>query len=479
MAELSQEHKIIFKGEIAMFKKVLALLMVGAMSLSLVACSGGGTTSSTAEASKDESKAESTESTTESTAESTESKEAGGTAGGAGELTVWCWDPAFNLFAMEEAAKVYQKTNPDFKLNIVETPWDDIQTQLITAASSGDTSSLPDIFLTQNNAFQKNVINYPTLFTDMTDSGIKFDEFGASSIAYSTIEGKNYGVPFDNGASVFALRTDLLAEAGYTLKDFTDITWDECIEKGKVVKEKTGKPLFSFTSGGADMVLMMIQSAGESLFTAEGEANIAGNEAVKVAMETYKKLVTEGVVLEVNGWDEYVASFVNGNVAGTLNGCWILGSVKTAEDQSGKWGVTNIPKLVGVNNATNYTANGGSSWAVSANAKNKDLAVDFLKNTFAGSVEFYENILSAGALANWTPAGESTKYAEKIEYFGGQAIYADIVDYASKVPSNYTGVFYYEAQGAMTTAVTNVILGNQTVEDAIKAAQEETEFNMN
>ena len=23
-------------------------------------------------------------------------------------LTVWCWDPAFNLYAMEEAAKVYR-----------------------------------------------------------------------------------------------------------------------------------------------------------------------------------------------------------------------------------------------------------------------------------------------------------------------------------------------------------------------------------
>ena len=25
----------------------------------------------------------------------------------AAEITVWCWDPLFNIYAMEEAAKIY------------------------------------------------------------------------------------------------------------------------------------------------------------------------------------------------------------------------------------------------------------------------------------------------------------------------------------------------------------------------------------
>ena len=33
-------------------------------------------------------------------------------------LRVWCWDPAFNLYAMEEAAKVYKQINPEFELII-------------------------------------------------------------------------------------------------------------------------------------------------------------------------------------------------------------------------------------------------------------------------------------------------------------------------------------------------------------------------
>lgn len=45
-------------------------------------------------------------------------------------------------------------------------------------------------------------------------------------------------MPFDNGAAIACYRTDILQEAGMTLEDFTDITWDEWVEKGKVVLEK-------------------------------------------------------------------------------------------------------------------------------------------------------------------------------------------------------------------------------------------------
>jgi lactose/L-arabinose transport system substrate-binding protein len=183
-------------------------------------------------------------------------------AAAASELTVWCWDPAFNLYAMNEAAKVYQEAHPEFKLNVVETPWDDLQTKLTTMAMSGDLSGMPDIFLCQDNAFQKNVINYPDLFADLTSGGVDFSKFPAAKVAYSVVDGKNYGVPFDNGTTIQAMRTDILAQAGYTIKDLTDITWDRFIEIGKDVKAKTGLPMISGTAGQPDLVLIMLQSCG-------------------------------------------------------------------------------------------------------------------------------------------------------------------------------------------------------------------------
>lgn len=402
-----------------------------------------------------------------------------GSTGGSGDgkLTVWTWDPAFNIYAMEEAAKVYQQENPDFEIDIVETPWDDLQTKLTTLAQSMEYGELPDIFLMQNNAFQKNVINYPDLFNDFSGTDVDFGEFPDGVVAYSVIDGVNYGVPFDAGTAITALRTDVLEEAGYTVDDFTDITWDQYIEMGKDVLDKTGQPLLSGQAGASDLIMMMLQSAGASLFDEEGNPTIVDNDALMAAIDVYKELVESGVMVEVNSWDEYIGTFVNSNVAGTINGVWILGSIQSAEDQSGLWGITNLPKLDGIDGATNYSANGGSSWAISSNG-DKELAADFLNATFAGSTEFYDTILpSSGAVANWLPAGESDVYTEPQEFFGGDAIFSKVLEYSAEVPSNNTGAYYYEGRDAVSAALTK-ILGGTDVQTALQEAQDNVEFAM-
>lgn len=433
-----------------MKKKIVSVLLAASMAASLTACGTKGTP---------------------------EAGKAADKTAAANELTVWCWDPAFNIYAMEEAAKIYQKDHPDFKLNVVETPWGDVQTKLTTAATSGNLDSLPDILLMQDNAFQKNVLSYPDAFKDLTGAGIDFTQFPKAKTAYSVVDGKNYGVPFDNGAVVAAYRTDILEQAGYKAADLTDITWDQYLTIGKDVLAKTGKPLLSCQAGESDVIMMMLQSAGGSLFDEKGEPSMVGNDKLKKVLETYASLVKEGVIVEVNDWDQYVGTLTNGTVAGTINGCWILASIQTAEDQSGKWTVTDMPKLAGVDGATNYSNNGGSSWAVTAGCKNPELAADFLSKTFAGSTELYETILpKSGALATYLPAAKSTVYGEPQKFFGDQAIYSLITDFAAKIPSNNTGVYYYEARDAVATAITNVVAGGdidseiKTAEDAIKFA---------
>lgn len=437
-----------------MKKRIVSILLAGAMMASLTACGNSGGAGEKAAKKTDD----------------------GGKT--ANELTVWCWDPAFNMYAMEEAAKVYQKDHPDFKLNVVETSWKDIQTKLTTAATSKNLESLPDILLMQDNAFQKNVISYPDVFKDLTKGEIDYSKFPKAKTAYSVVEGKNYGVPFDNGAAIAAYRTDVLKEAGYTESDFTDITWSQYQNLGEKILAKTGKPLLSCTAGESDLIMIMLQSAGGSLFDKDGNPSMVGNDKLKKVMETYASLVKSGVLVEVNNWDQYVGTITNSTVAGTINGCWIMASIQTAEDQSGKWAITNIPKLEGVDGATNYSNNGGSSWAVTAGSKNSQLAVDFLSKTFAGSVPFYETILpKSGALATYLPAADSKVYGEPQAFFGGKAVFAQITEFASKVPSNNTGVYYYEARDAVATAITHVVSGAD-IDSEIKTAEDTVKFAM-
>src|SRR5690606_14409822 len=174
----------------------------------------------------------------------------------------------------------------------------------------------------------------------------------------------------------------------------------------------------------------------------EGNPTLADNAVLRDVVEVYKELLDKGVMTEVNSWDEYIGTLVNDNVASTINGIWIIGSIQGAEDQSGKWGITNLPKLDGVSSATNYSANGGSSWALSSSG-NSELAADFLAETFAGSTELYDTILpKAGAVANWIPAAGSDVYAEPSEFFGGKPIFQQVVEYGAQVPSNNTGAYY-------------------------------------
>lgn len=439
-----------------MKKKLLSVLLVGAMAFSLAACGGSddGGSSSGSDSGSDE----------------------GGSSGG-DKLVVWTWDPAFNIPAIEEAGKIYKDTvNENFELEVVETLSDDCETKLQTCAESGDFGTMPDIVLMQDNSYQKFVSFYPEAFTDLTDSGIDFSEFAEGKLSYSTVDGKNYGVPFDNGAVVSCYRTDILEEAGYSIDDITDIDWDKFIEIGKVVKEKTGKFMLSGQANSQDIIMMMLQSAGASLFNEDGTPNLVGNDPLNECIDIYQKMVKEGIFYEVNEWDEYVSSITNEQCAGTINGNWITATIMGMEDTSGKWEITNMPKLTKSSGATNYSNNGGSSWYVTSNCKNTDLAFDFLSKTFAGSVDLYANILpTTGAIGTWGPAADSEAYQEPQEFWNNQPIFSTIVEFAEKTPTNNTSAYYYDVREVISTAIQDIMTGSDK-DKTLEQAQADAEF---
>ena len=390
-----------------------------------------------------------------------------------GKITIWTWDKNFNIKAMQVAKEMYQKDHPDVEINIEEVLSEDVETRVITAASAGDISNLPDIMLIQDNSAQKFVLSYPEVYADITGK-YDFTDFAEGKLAYTIVDGKNYGIPFDAGTVVGTYRTDYLAEAGYTIEDLTDIDWDRFIEIGKDVKAKTGRPMLSGQAGAIDTVLIMMQSCGASMFNEDGSVNFVNNEACKAVLEYYKTMVQEGIFIEVNTWDEYCGTLSNASVVGTVNGCWILGTIMGVPEQAGKWALTNMPSMPGIEGATNYSNNGGSSW-VFTNGTDIDLALDFMQ--MYRNVDFYNEILpSTSAIGTWAGAKEGSNYQAGNEFYNGDAIFAKIVEYTGHVPANTTGAFYYDAREALGTALTNYINGGdldselQTAEDTVNFA---------
>lgn len=392
-------------------------------------------------------------------------------------ITVWCWDPTYNINAMEVAERIYQEEHPNFHLDIQEISAQDIFAKIATATTSGDLSSLPDVFLQDDSQIPAALAAYPEIYQDISDYGFDYSDFAESKVASSVVDGKHYGIPFDSGTAIAAYRVDILEQAGYTIDDLTDITWSRFIEIGEDVLAKTGTPLLN-GMGAANQLAIMMKSAGATYVDADGTPNLNNNDVIKEIVEVYVDMVNKGVYTEETAWDTYIGGLNTGRVGGAMNGCWIMSSITAADDQSGLWAVTNLPRLDKAEGATNYSSQGGSSWMITSNCKNVEAVIDFFNSTYAGSTEFYDEILPTGAIATWLPAADSEVYQQPVAYFSDQPVYAMITEYSAQVPTSEVSSADGYANQDLVNAVTNVLYNGYSVDDALTAAQENLLFEL-
>ncbi|ULT56628.1 ABC transporter substrate-binding protein [Neobacillus drentensis] len=423
-------------------KKVLALLLVSI--LMLAACSSGSKT-----------------------------EEASGTSKDTNKVTVWAWDPNFNIKAMKLAKDAYKSINSDVDIQVIENAQDDIIQKLNTSLSSGTTKGLPNIVLIEDYRAQSFLQAYPDMFYDLTG---KFNakDFAQYKIAPTSVDGKNYGLPFDTGVAGLYVRTDYLEKAGYTVADLQNIDWKKYIEIGKKVKAATGKNMLTQDPNDLGLIRMMIQSAGSWYTKEDGKTpNLAGNKALKVAFETYKELLDADLVTPVSDWSQFLAGFNNGDVATIPTGNWITPSVKAEAAQSGKWAVVPMPRL-DIEGAVNATNLGGSSWYV-LNVPGKEKAAEFLAKTFGSNVDFYQTLnKEMGAIGTYAPATKGEAYQAADEFFGGQKVVSDFAKWTEQIPQINYGLHTYAIEDLLAVEAQNYIKGkklDKALEDAQKQAE--------
>ncbi|SFH82774.1 lactose/L-arabinose transport system substrate-binding protein [Pseudobutyrivibrio sp. OR37] len=450
-----------------MKRKLLSLMLVGTMAASMVACGSSADTTDNA----------STDATTDGAATEAVQSDDENT------LTVYAWDENFNIPALKAAEKDYQDVNPDFKLEVItQSQSSDVEQAVTLAAEAGDYSTLPDIVLFQDHYFQQYVTNYPDAWQDASDADCDWNGLGAEKLSYSTIDGKHYGFPVDAGTAIFAYRTDLLEQAGYTIDDVTGITWDEFDKIGKDVQAKTGKYLLCMDGSGNDLFYMMLQEEGVSQFK-DGKPYIKDNETLVKVFDVVATLAKDNVLYLANDWSDYTDQAIQGDmVAGVFNGNWIIPTMKQVSENSGKWEIVPAPTLTG---KPGYASNGGSSLYITANCKKADLAKDFLAYTFGGrsaedgqSTTYDEALLNGGVIGTCAAAAESDVYQQGVDFFNGQPIYADIVEYTQNVATVEQSDYHYQARTHLGTALQNVLDNGYTTEQALEEAESNLKFDM-
>ena len=430
-------------------KKVLAAYLVLGMAAGLTACGAQGTSDKPAAGSQ-----------------------AADASGDKKEVTVWAWDVEYNIPVMQEAAKRYEEKHSDVKINVMEYSYDDIVQKINTNLSSGITDGLPEIMLAEDANVQKNLQSYPGAFYDMTDI-VNFSDFAEYKVKVLTLDGKVYGVPFDIGTEGFFYRKDYMEQIGYSEEALQDITWDEYTEIGKKLKAETGKSMMTLDPNTMTIMRDFMQSSGTWYFKEDGSLNIAGNPVIEEGCRVYKGFMDAGIVKMTTGWGEMVSALNNGDVASIVSGCWIVPTIRAAEDQSGLWRVARMPRL-NVENGSNYGNRGGSNWLVLKDAPNADIAADFLNEVFAKDADFYSTILTdIGAIGAYKPAQESEAYKAPVEFFGGDPIWANFAEWAQSVPPISVGVYSDEVDTVLITGMSEFVNGNVTLEDMLKSVQDQ------
>ncbi|TRL42713.1 ABC transporter substrate-binding protein [Rhizobium straminoryzae] len=394
----------------------------------------------------------------------------------AAEITIWCWDPNFNVAIMREAGQRYTKTHPDVTFNVVDFAKADVEQKLQTALASGTTSALPDIVLIEDYGAQKYLQSFPGAFAPMSGK-VDYKGFAPYKVELMTVDGKVYGMPFDSGVTGLFYRRDYLEQAGFKPQDLQDITWDRYIEIGKAVEAKTGKKMTTQELNNGGMTRIIMQSGNGWYFDKKGKLAVNDNAALKGALETQAKMIKAGLIKPATGWNDYVKAFTSGDVASVVTGVWITGTIKAQADQAGKWGIAPIPKL-DIPGAVHASNLGGSSWYVLASSKQKEKAIDFLNEVYAKDLDFYQKILTErGAVGSLMAARTGAAYQQADAFFGGDKVWQNFSDWLGKVPAVNYGIFTNELDTAVTANLPALVDG-KPVDAVLKAINDQAELQI-
>ena len=392
----------------------------------------------------------------------------GGSAEGGNTITVWAWDVA--LKQLQEASEKFKETHPDVEFVFEEMGTDQIYTKLATTLSTG--KGLADVILLEGEQVSGYATKYPEGFADLSDI-VNEDDFLDVKIGEVSANGKIVGFPWDAGPVALFYRRDYFEQAGVNADDIK--TWDDFIEAGKKVMETcttpSGEPvkMLPIAPNGSNFWRLILTENGGSFFDAEGNTVVNSPEALE-AMEMAKKIYDSGIVQNYTDWAEYEGVVVNESVATIPEAVWMIGTIKDkGPEQSGKWGVIDLPAFPGKEPAG--STNGGSDIVIPATSASLDVAKEFVQFALTDQQLQVDGFVNYGLFPSYIPSYEDPTFSEADEFFGGQKIYETFIKLGQTVPSvNYTENFN-EALSAAGSACSKVYLEGEDPETALNDLQ--------
>lgn len=199
-----------------------------------------------------------------------------------GEITFWhSFTQGPRMENLQAAADQFMKDNPKVKINIETFSWADFYTKWTTGLASGN---VPDMSTALPNHVVEMIDAEAIIPMDNLIDSMGRDRFYEAPLTEMTAEdGHCYAVPLYSHAQVMWYHKSLLDK--YELEVPT--TWDELYEAAKKITDGEGGAAYgtSVPMGTNDMMAtrflnFYVRSAGETLLTEDGKANLTSQAAI-------------------------------------------------------------------------------------------------------------------------------------------------------------------------------------------------------
>ncbi len=372
-------------------------------------------------------------------------------------ITVWSWDVAAS--ALKSTLEDFNKKYPDIKVDVQDLGNQQVYDKSIAACAAGG-EGLPDIVTVENYEAEVFWSRFPDCFADATKLGYTpekqalFPDFKRTELE---VDGVAYAVPWDSGPVAMFYRRDFYEKAG--VDPATIKSWDDFMAAGKKVMDANPGTVMTQANfnGDSEWFRMMANEQGCGYFSSDGQNITINQPACVAALEKLKQMKDAGIITAAI-WDEKIQSNTAGKVATQMYGGWYEGTIRSGSpDLAGKWGVYLMPSLTADGpHAANL---GGSSLAISSASKNQDAAwkfVDYALTTNEGQIHMLK---SFGLVPSLLTADKDPFVKEPQPYWGGQAVWSDILATLPKIVPSRGTAFQSDAEGIYRVTQTKYLAG--------------------
>ncbi|MFD3918864.1 ABC transporter substrate-binding protein [Streptomyces sp. NPDC058595] len=374
-----------------------------------------------------------------------------------GTVTVWAWEPTLKTVAAD-----FQEKYPKVKINLVgERSGDKHYTALSNAISAE--KGVPDVAQVEYFA-----VGQYSLTKGLTE----LSPFGAGKLADKYTPGpwnavsdgdKVYGLPMDSGPMALFYNKKIFDKYEIAVP----ATWDEYVDAARELHKADPEVFIANDAGDAGFATSMLWQAGSRPYTVDGtKVKVDFSDAgAKKYTDTWQQLLDEKLLAPVNGWtDDWYKGLGDGTIATLATGAWMPANFVTGVPKAaGDWRAAPMPAWTEGDKAS--AENGGSSLALPALGKNKELAYAFAEYANAG--DGVPTRVEQGAFPATTAELRSDEFRNtEFEYFGGQKANEIFADSAANVADDWAYLPFQQ----YANSIFNDTVGKAYVSDTELAA---------